>query len=175
MYKRQAVNFGIVYGIGEYSLSQDIHVSVKEAKQYIENYMKTYSGVREYMENIIANAKETGFVQTMFARRRYVPDINAKNGRIRAFAERVCRNTPIQGTAADLIKLAMVHVYKRLKEEKLDARIILQVHDELILEVAQHNLEKTKEILKYEMENAHPMSVPLTADVGEGTTWYDAH
>ena len=173
--RAKAVNFGIVYGIGEYSLSQDIHVSVKEAKQYIENYMKTYSGVREYMENIIANAKETGFVQTMFARRRYVPDINAKNGRIRAFAERVCRNTPIQGTAADLIKLAMVHVYKRLKEEKLDARIILQVHDELILEVAQHNLEKTKEILKYEMENAHPMSVPLTADVGEGTTWYDAH
>ena len=173
--RAKAVNFGIVYGIGEYSLSQDIHVSVKEAKQYIENYMKTYSGVRDYMQQIINKAKEQGYVETMFARRRYVQDVNAKNGRIRAFAERVCRNTPIQGTAADLIKLAMVHVYKRLQEERLDARIILQVHDELILEVSQHDKERAKEILKYEMENAHHLSVPLIAEIGEGETWYDAH
>ena len=172
--RAKAVNFGIVYGIGEYSLSQDIGVSVKEAKDYISNYLNTYQGVQKYMTNIVNFAEKNGYVQTMFGRRRYVPDIHAKNKQIRAFAQRVCLNTPIQGTAADLIKSAMVQVFKELKKSNLDAQIILQVHDELIVEVHKKDVVKVKDILKNKMEHAAKLSVPLIVDVGEGSTWFDA-
>lgn len=172
--RAKAVNFGIVYGIGEYSLSRDIGVSVKEAKRYIENYLRTYSGVRNYMHRIVEQARESGYVETKFGRRRYVPDIHAKNHQLRAFAERVCMNTPIQGTAADIIKLAMVHVHRRLKNSGMDARLILQVHDELILEAPEDQKEELGAVLKEEMENAVRLSVPLIAEVGFGKTWYDA-
>lgn len=172
--RAKAVNFGIVYGIGEYSLSQDIGVSVKEAKDYISNYLNTYQGAQKYMTNIVNFAEKNGYVQTMFGRRRYVPDIHAKNKQIRAFAQRVCLNTPIQGTAADLIKSAMVQVFKELKKSNLDAQIILQVHDELIVEVHKKDVVKVKDILKNKMEHAAKLSVPLIVDVGEGSTWFDA-
>ena len=172
--RAKAVNFGIVYGIGEYSLSQDIGVSFREAKNYIENYFRTYSGVKKYMDGIIESAKEKGYVETMFARRRYVPDINAKNKQLQAFASRVCRNTPIQGTAADLIKLAMVRVFDRLEKSGTGARLILQIHDELIIEAPVEKEKEISEMLKYEMEHAANLSVPLLADVNAGKTWYES-
>ena len=172
--RAKAVNFGIVYGIGEYSLSQDIGVSFREAKNYIENYFRTYSGVKKYMDGIIESAKEKGYVETMFARRRYVPDINAKNKQLQAFASRVCRNTPIQGTAADLIKLAMVRVFDRLEKSGTGARLILQIHDELIIEAPVEKEKEISEMLKYEMEHAANISVPLLADVNAGKTWYES-
>lgn len=172
--RAKAVNFGIVYGIGEYSLSQDIGVSFKEAKNYIENYFRTYSGVKSYMEGIIESAKEKGYVETMFGRRRYVPDINAKNRQLQAFASRVCRNTPIQGTAADLIKLAMVRVFDRLERSEIDARLILQIHDELIIEAPEDRKDEICDMLKYEMEHAAELSVPLLVDVNSGKTWYES-
>lgn len=172
--RAKAVNFGIVYGIGDYSLSQDIGVSVKEARQYIENYLETYSGVREYMKNIVAFADQNGYIQTLFGRRRYVPDIHAKNKQLQAFAQRVCMNTPIQGTAADLIKLAMVRVDDQLRQSGLDARLILQVHDELIIEAKQEQAQQAAAILKQQMEHAADLSVPLVVDIGVGNTWFDA-
>lgn len=172
--RAKAVNFGIVYGIGEYSLSQDIGVSFREAKNYIENYFRTYSGVKKYMDGIIESAKEKGYVETMFARRRYVPDINAKNRQLQAFASRVCRNTPIQGTAADLIKLAMVRVFDRLEKSGTGARLILQIHDELIVEAPVEKEKEIRELLKYEMEHAAKLSVPLLVDVNAGKTWYES-
>ena len=170
----KAVNFGIVYGIGEYSLSQDIHTSVKEAKRYIESYLEKYSGVREYMENIKAQAKADGFVKTLMNRIRYIPELNSSNFNIRSFGERVALNTPIQGTAADIIKLAMVRVHKRLSDEKLKTRLILQVHDELILEAPESEAERASLILKEEMENAISLNVPLKVDLQTGMSWYDA-
>lgn len=172
--RAKAVNFGIVYGIGEYSLSRDIGVTVKEAKRYIENYLRTYSGVQNYMHRIVEQARETGYVETKFGRRRYVPDIHAKSHPVRAFAERVCMNTPIQGTAADIIKLAMVHVHRRLKASGIDAHLILQVHDELILEAPENCKDEVGTILREEMENAVQLSVPLLAEVCAGKTWYEA-
>ncbi len=172
--RAKAVNFGIVYGIGEYSLSQDIGVSFREAKNYIENYFRTYSGVKKYMDGIIESAKEKGYVETMFARRRYVPDINAKNRQLQAFASRVCRNTPIQGTAADLIKLAMVRVFDRLEKSGTGARLILQIHDELIVEAPVEKEKEIRDLLKYEMEHAAKLSVPLLVDVNAGKTWYES-
>ncbi|MDF2685253.1 MAG: polA [Clostridia bacterium] len=172
--RAKAVNFGIVYGIGDYSLSQDIGVTRKEAKIYIDNYLKTYSGVRHYMESIVEYAKKNGYVETIFGRRRYIPDIHAKNKQLQAFAERISMNTPIQGTAADLIKLAMIRVTSTLKEKGLQAKLILQVHDELILETPESEVEIVKEILKYEMEHAASLNVPVIADVGTGINWYDA-
>jgi DNA polymerase-1 len=172
--RAKAVNFGIVYGIGDYSLSQDIGVTRKEAKNYIDNYLKTYSGVKLYMENIVNYAKENGYVETIFGRRRYIPDIHAKNKQLQAFAERISMNTPIQGTAADLIKLAMIRVSSALKENGLKAKLILQVHDELIVETPENEVETVKNILKYEMEHAASLKVPVIADVGTGKNWYDA-
>jgi len=171
--RAKAVNFGIVYGIGAYSLSQDIGVSLKDAKNYIENYLNTYSGVKDYIENIINYAKINGYVTTIFNRRRYIPEINSPNKNIIAFGERISMNTPIQGTAADLIKLAMVNVYKRLNEMKLKSKLILQVHDELIIETHIDEIEQVKEILKFEMENAKLMNVPIIADVKIGKNWYE--
>ena len=172
--RAKAVNFGIVYGIGAFSLAKDIGVSNKEAKQYIENYLATFRGVDRFMQKTIEDAKENGYVTTVFGRRRYLPEITSSNGMMRAFGERVARNAPIQGTAADIIKIAMVNVFSRLKKENLDARLILQVHDELIIECAENIKDTVSELLKEEMQNAAKMSVELTADVHSGYSWYEA-
>ena len=172
--RAKAVNFGIVYGIGAFSLAKDIGVSNKEAKQYIESYLATFRGVDRFMQKTIGDAKENGYVTTVFGRRRYLPEITSSNGQIRAFGERVARNAPIQGTAADIIKIAMINVFNRLEKEKLDARLILQVHDELIIECAEDVKEMVSALLKEEMENAARMSVELTADVHSGYSWYEA-
>ncbi|MBE7015368.1 MAG: DNA polymerase I [Ruminococcaceae bacterium] len=170
----KAVNFGIVYGIGEYSLSQDLKISVKQAKAYIESYLQKYNGVREYMENIKADAKEKGYVTTMMNRIRYVPEITSSNFQTRSFGERVALNTPIQGSAADIIKLAMVRIYKKLKDGGFGAKLILQVHDELIIESPREEVEAVSKILSEEMEKAVTLSVPLVVDMSEGESWYDA-
>ena len=170
----KAVNFGIVYGIGEYSLSQDLGISVKEAKSYISSYLEKYSGVREYMENIKEQAKQDGYVKTVMNRIRYIPELKSANFITRSFGERVALNTPIQGTAADIIKLAMVRVYNRLQKEGLKARLILQVHDELIVEAPKSEEETVKKLLKEEMENAVSFSVPIIADTASGRSWHDA-
>ena len=173
--RAKAVNFGIVYGIGAFSLSKDINVSVAEAKEYIEAYLAKYSGVDLFMKNTIKNAQKNLYVETMFGRRRYIPDINASNKNVQAAAKRIAMNTPIQGTAADIIKLAMIKVYQRLKREKLPARLILQVHVELIVEAEEQAAEEAAKLLKEEMESCVKLAVPLTADVKIGRTWFDTH
>lgn len=172
--RAKAVNFGIVYGIGAYSLAKDICVTNKEAKNYIESYLKHYSGIYKYMHDVVEKAKDTGYVETVFGRRRYLPELSASNGMTRAFGERVARNAPIQGTAADIIKIAMIKVDKRLTEENLEARLVLQVHDELIVECPSHESMRVAMILQEEMEKAVSLSVPLVADSAVGKTWYDA-
>ena len=172
--KAKAVNFGIVYGIGAFSLSQDIGVSVAEADRYIKNYLDTFSGVRRYMEETVEFAQQHGYIETMFGRRRALPEIHSTNKNIVNFGKRVAMNTPIQGTAADIIKIAMIKVYRRLKAEQLSARLILQVHDELIVEAPLHELEQVKHLLVEEMQNAVQLSVLLKADVGCGKSWLDA-
>lgn len=172
--RAKAVNFGIVYGIGAYSLAKDIGVTNKEAKAYIDNYLKHYSGIDSYMKNVIERAKNEGYAETVFGRRRYLPELTASNHMTRAFGERVARNMPIQGTAADIIKIAMVKVDKRLKSEGLSARLILQVHDELIVECPQYEAMQVAMILQEEMESAVKLSVPLVAEAAIGETWYDA-
>ena len=171
----KAVNFGIVYGISAFSLSQDIGVQPSEAKAYIDTYMEKYHGVREYMADTIARGKENGYVQTLFGRRRYLPELSASNFNVRSFGERVARNMPIQGTAADVMKLAMIRVHGRLKRELPEAKLLLQVHDELIVECPEALGPQAAAILKEEMEGAVSWSVPLTADTGIGQNWADAH
>lgn len=172
--RAKAVNFGIVYGIGAFSLAKDIGVTRKEADDYIKGYLRHYSGVDAYMETVARDAKEKGYVSTLWNRRRYLPELSSSNGMLRAFGERVARNMPIQGTAADIIKIAMVRVYNRLKAEKMEAKLILQVHDELIVEAPECEIDKAAKILSEEMENACQMKVRLRADVNTGKTWYDA-
>ena len=170
----KAVNFGIVYGIGEFSLAQDLHISVKEAKAYIESYLEKYHGVRNYMESIKEQAKKDGYVKTMLNRIRYIPELKSPNYNIRQFGERVAPNTPIQGTAADIIKLAMVRVDNRLINEGLKSKLILQVHDELIVEAHKDEVDKVKQILSEEMQSAMELNVPLKVDMSTGHSWYDA-
>ncbi|MGI6403752.1 MAG: DNA polymerase I [Oscillospiraceae bacterium] len=172
--RAKAVNFGIVYGIGAYSLSQDIGVSVGEAKAYIDGYLKHFSGVKEYMDATVEFATEHGYVQTLMGRRRYLPELSSSNRAMREFGKRVALNTPIQGAAADIIKVAMVRVFHRLKQEGLEARLLLQVHDELIVECPQHEVATASKILREEMEGAAQLSVPLRADVGTGPNWLEA-
>ncbi len=172
--RAKAVNFGIVYGIGAFSLAKDIGVSNKEARDYISSYLNTFKGVDRFMNQSIENAKEKGYVTTLFGRRRYLPELSSSNHMLRSFGERVARNAPIQGTAADIIKIAMVNVFARLKAEQLDARLILQVHDELIIEAADESADKAAQILREEMENAVKMAVALTVDVNTGKSWYEA-
>ena len=169
----KAVNFGIIYGIGAYSLSQDIGVSVAEAKRYIESYLDNFSEVDRFMNETVEFARDNGYAVTMFNRRRYIPELKNANKNVQAFGKRAAMNAPIQGTAADIIKIAMVKVYRRLKSENLDARLILQVHDELIVEASEDCKERAAEILREEMENAVKLAVPLTADVHEGKSWYE--
>ncbi len=172
-FRAKAVNFGIVYGIGAFSLAQDLKVTRKEADKYINDYLNYYKGVDEYMKNIVEKAKEDGYVSTKYGRRRYMPELKASNGITRAFGERVARNAPIQGTAADIIKIAMVNVYRRLKAEGLKSKLILQVHDELIVEAEPEEREKVEVILREEMQNAAKLKVPLTVDLNSGKRWYD--
>lgn len=172
--RAKAVNFGIVYGIGAFSLAKDIGVTRKEADQYIKGYLAHYAGVQRYMERVVKEAKERGYVSTLFGRRRYLPELTASNANLRAFGERVARNMPIQGTAADIIKIAMVRVDERLRRENLKARLIMQVHDELIVEAPEGEAERASRILDEEMEGACRMQVRLQADVHRGKTWYDA-
>lgn len=173
--RAKAVNFGIVYGIGAFSLAKDIGVSMKEAKQYIDNYLATYNGVDNYMHRMIELAKDKGYSETLFNRRRYLPELSSSNHMQRAFGERVARNMPIQGTAADIIKIAMIKVDKRLSDENMKSRLILQVHDELIVEAPEEEAEKALAIVTEEMESACKMKVLLRADGKIGKTWYDAH
>ena len=170
----KAVNFGIVYGISPFSLSQDIGVTVAQAKEYMDKYFAHYAGVRSYMDAVVEQAKKDGYVSTLFSRRRWVPELKSSNFNTRSFGERVALNAPIQGTAADIIKLAMIKVYRRLKEENLRSRLILQVHDELMVEAAEDEVQKVKEIVKYEMENAAKLSVKLEVDIHDGKNWYIA-
>lgn len=172
--KAKAVNFGIVYGIGAFSLSKDIGVSRQEADAYIKEYLKNYSGVDEYMKRVAEQAGKAGYVETMFGRRRYLPELKSTNFNMRAFGERVARNMPIQGAAADIIKIAMIKVSDKLKEEGLQAKLILQVHDELIVECPEEEAEQVKELLTREMEGAVALSVPMIAEASSGKTWYDA-
>ena len=170
----KAVNFGIVYGIGAFSLAQDIGVTVAEADRYIKNYLSTYAGVKRYMEETVTAARETGFVTTMFGRRRPLPELTAQNKNTRAFGERIAMNTPIQGTAADIIKTAMVRVFERLHAENMKSRLILQVHDELLVEAPEEEAERAALILTEEMQKASVLSVPLVAEAGIGKNWLEA-
>lgn len=172
--KAKAVNFGIVYGIGAFSLSNDIGTTVGEADRYIKGYLANYSGVAAFMEKCKSDAKSKGYAQTVFGRRRYLPELTSSNANLRNFGERVSMNMPIQGTAADIIKIAMIKVWERLKKEVPEAHLIMQVHDELIIEAPESKQEEVSLLLKQEMENAVTMSVPFIADVNCGKTWYDA-
>lgn len=170
----KAVNFGIVYGIGAFSLAKDIGVTRSQADKYIKDYLHHYSGVGEYMKSVVEEAKEKGYVETMFTRRRYLPELVSSNFNLRSFGERVAMNMPIQGTAADIIKIAMIKVFDRLNRENLGARLIMQVHDELIVETPEKEAEIVAKILKEEMESAVELKVKLLADVQTGKTWYDS-
>ena len=170
----KAVNFGIVYGISEFSLAQDIGVSRAEARAYIDSYLSKYRGVRAYMRQIVETAREQGYVQTLMGRRRMIPEIKSTKFNIRSGAERIALNTPIQGTAADIIKLAMVRVFDALEREALQARLILQVHDELIVECPAFEAQSVMDIVTREMEHAAALSVPLVAEAKMGESWYEA-
>ena len=172
--RAKAVNFGIVYGIGEFSLSEDLGISRVEAKRYIESYLAGFPKVSAYLDNVKKEAKADGFVTTLFSRRRYIPELSSSNKNLQHFGERVAMNSPIQGTAADIIKLAMINVDKRLKESGLDAHLILQVHDELLIEANKSCAEKALEILVEEMENTVSLRVPLSVEAHIGDTWFDA-
>lgn len=173
--RAKAVNFGIVYGMGEYSLSQDLHIQVKEAKAYIESYFEKYENVKKYLDHTVAQAKADGYVTTLFGRRRYIPEISSSNFMTRSFGERVAMNTPIQGTAADIIKIAMVSVYKELKARNMKSHLILQVHDELIIEAEKNEADEVEQILIKCMTDAANLKTTLLAETGRGNNWYDAH
>ena len=172
--RAKAVNFGIVYGIGDFSLSRDLGVTRAQARKYIEDYLDTFPGVRDYMKNIVMQGRENGYVTTLLNRRRYIPELKTGNFVTRSYGERIALNTPIQGSAADIIKIAMVKVYNRLKSEAARSRLILQVHDELIVEAHKDEMQRVKEILRSEMEQAYKLKVPLRADISTGKTWFDA-
>ncbi|MEG0549824.1 MAG: DNA polymerase I [Vagococcus sp.] len=170
----KAVNFGIVYGISDYGLSQNLGISRKDAQTFIDTYFDKYPGVKEYMEEVVREAKDKGYVETLYHRRRYLPDINARNFNIRSFAERTAINTPIQGSAADILKIAMIQISEKLKTEKMEATMLLQVHDELVFEAPKSEIPKLQKIVEETMETAVKLSVPLKADSSVGNTWYEA-
>ena len=173
--RAKAVNFGIVYGISGFSLAKEIGTTTAEASRYIKNYLLNYLSIDEYLTDVVEEAKERGYTATVFGRRRYIPELRSQNGNLRAFGKRVAMNAPIQGTAADVMKLAMINVASRLKKEGLDARIVMQVHDEIVIETAIRDKEKCKSIVKEEMENAVTLSVPLTVDVTDGPNWLEQY
>lgn len=172
--KAKAVNFGIVYGISDFGLSEQLKIPRKEAKQYIEQYLEKYQGIKKFMETIVETAKKEGYVETLFHRRRYIPEINSNNYMVRQFGSRIAMNTPIQGTAADIMKLAMINIYNELNKQNLKSKIILQVHDELLIEAIPEEKEKVEQILKQKMENVITLKVPLKIDIEEGKNLYDA-
>jgi len=171
----KAVNFGIVYGISPFSLSQDIKVTVAEAKEYMDKYFAHYAGVKAYMEAVIAQAKEMGYVSTLFGRRRWVPELKSSNFNTRSFGERVALNAPIQGTAADIIKLAMIRVRDRLKADGLAGKLVLQVHDELIVECPESEADAVCALVREEMEAVAALAVPLQAETHAGKSWSESH
>ena len=171
--RAKAVNFGIIYGMGDFSLASDIKVTKKQAGEYIQSYFEKYPKVDEYLKNVVEQAKIDGFVTTLYGRRRYIPDLKSGKAVLRKFGERVAMNSPIQGTAADIIKIAMINTERALSASGIDARLILQVHDELIIEANVNCAEKAKEILQREMENAVKLSVPLTVEIANGKTWFE--
>ena len=172
--RAKAVNFGIVYGISAFSLAQDIGVYQNEAKAYIDAYLEKYHGVRDYMKRVVEQAKKDGYVQTLYGRRRALPELKSSNFNLRGFGERVARNMPIQGTAADIMKLAMIRAHRALEQSGLNARLLLQVHDELIAECAEADAEAVGAILTEAMEGAAELSVPLTAEAHSGRSWHAA-
>ena len=172
--RAKAVNFGIVYGISDFGLAEQIGVSRKEAKKDIEQYLEKYSGIKTFMDNIVEEAKEKGYVETIYHRRRYVPELKSKNYMVRKFGERVAMNTPIQGTAADIMKVAMINVFNELKKRGLKSRIILQIHDELLIETEKSELDEVKNLLVNCMENVIKLKVPLKAEMSLGNNWYEA-
>ncbi len=170
----KAVNFGIVYGISSFGLSQDLSITRKEAAKYIEDYFHTYPGIKAFLDDTVKHAKEMGYVVTLFGRRRPVPELASSNFMQRSFGERVAMNAPIQGSAADIMKIAMIGVNRQLKEKKLKSKLVLQVHDELLIEAHQSEVDIVKQILKEEMEQAASLDVPLEIDMHTGDNWYEA-
>ena len=170
----KAVNFGIVYGISDYGLSQSLNITRKKAKAFIDDYLASFPGVKQYMSDIVKDAKADGYVETLLHRRRYIPDINSRNFNLRGFAERTAMNTPIQGSAADIIKLAMVEFDRQIKQTSYHAQLLLQVHDELIFEVPANEVEDFSLFVEEIMEHALQLDVPLKVDSNYGSTWYDA-
>ena len=170
----KAVNFGIVYGISDYGLSQSLGITRKKAKAFIDDYLASFPGVKKYMSDIVKDAKAQGYVETLLHRRRYIPDIISRNFNLRSFAERTAMNTPIQGSAADIIKLAMVKFNEKVKDTNYHAKLLLQVHDELIFELPKSEVEDFSEFVEEIMENALELDVPLKVDSSYGSTWYDA-
>ena len=173
--KAKTANFGIIYGISAFGLAQRMGVSRTEAKELIENYFKTYSGIKNYMDHSIEEARTKGYIETVLKRKRYLPDINSHNATVRGFAERNAINAPIQGSAADIIKIAMIAIYRRFRQENIKSTMILQVHDELNFNVVPGEEQKVETIVIEEMQKAWPMSVPLIADCGWGANWLEAH
>ena len=169
----KAVNFGIVYGISDFGLGEQLGISRKQAKKYIDEYLQEYQGIQKFMTNITEKAKELGYVETLFHRRRYIPELKSSNYMVRQFGARAAMNTPIQGTAADIMKIAMINVYRKIKEEQLESKIVLQVHDEMMIETPRNEIEKVKKIVKEQMENAVKLKVPLVAEISEAENWYD--
>jgi DNA polymerase-1 len=170
----KAVNFGIIYGISAFGLSENLHIGPKEAQLFIDRYLEAYPGIKGFMESIVQTAKDQGYVETIFKRRRYIEELKSKNYNVRMFGERTAMNAPIQGSAADIIKVAMLKVFKRMQQEKVKSKMIIQVHDELIFDVYPDELEKMKQIVKEEMEGAVALNVPLKVEMDYGKTWYDA-
>ena len=170
----KAVNFGVVYGISDFGLSNNLGISRKEAKAYIETYFERYPGIKDYMERVVREARDKGYVETLFKRRREIPDINSRNFNVRGFAERTAINSPIQGSAADILKIAMIHLDQALEAGVYKTKMLLQVHDEIVLQVPSDELAAIKELVKETMESAIELAVPLEADENEGKTWYEA-
>ena len=170
----KAVNFGIIYGISSFGLSQGLSISRKEAQEFINNYFVKFPGVKSYLDSLVSGAKENGYITTLFKRRRPIPELNSSNFMQRQFGERVAMNAPIQGSAADIMKIAMINVYKRLKAENLHSRLIIQVHDELLIETLESEKDLVYKILEDEMENACKLSVRMEIDIHSGNSWYEA-
>ena len=171
----KTANFGIMYGISSFGLSQRLHIGRAEAKKIIEDYFANFPAISAYIEDTLASAREFGYVETLFGRRRYLPDINSKNGTVRSLAERTAINAPIQGTSADIIKLAMINVSRRIAEEGLESRMILQIHDELLFDSTMEEVEQLKKIVCEEMQNVIELSIPLTVECSYGNNWLEAH
>jgi DNA polymerase-1 len=171
--RAKTINFATIYGQGAHALSRQLKIAHAEAKEFIERYFERFQGVREYLDSSVTFAREHGYVETIFKRRRYIPELRDRNFNVRAFGERTAANSPIQGSAADLIKIAMIHIRDRLVAERLVARMLLQVHDELVFEVPVAELEVVTELVKHEMESAASLSVPLVVDVGSGKNWVE--